>query len=301
MRFRQLDYVRSIVIHKTIREAARNLYVTEPTISQQIKTLEKQLEITLFEKHGRGIQLTPKGESIYPYIVNVLDSVDRLQQHLHVINNPDSGAIVFGLGPITSTERLQRLLEVFNQDFPNIKVNIYESGSMDLYDLLERGEIDIAVLNTSEETRDEMTKKNIRHKNLYNSNFTLMTSTEHPLASKEKISYKDLLNVPLMVYRNGLIQQSLLKLLGTEKNVVYSFVDYISIINLVKKGLGVSIVPESHINQLSSQQKTGLRFVEFSDFGSEMKVSCIYRRENNYPEYINGFINHLLSTFKVLS
>ncbi|MBO1001933.1 LysR family transcriptional regulator [Pseudogracilibacillus auburnensis] len=299
MRLRQLEYVHSIVEHKTMREAARNLYVTEPTISQQIRTLEKQLETTIFERDGRGIRLTEQGEQLYPFILDVLNSVDKLKQQVELMNNPDSGEIMLGLGPILTDIKLQRLLEAFKEGFPKMKISIYESGSMDLLHLLEKGELDIAIINSSIETRVYMEKNNIACKPLYESNFILMTSTQHPLAKQEKVSYKDLYNEPLMLYRNGLIQKSINELLGAEKNIVYSFVDYISIIHLVRDGLGVSILPKSYVDGLSSEQKQGVTFLEFSDFGTQMKVSCIYKQDAIYPSYIKKFIDLLLYKFKI--
>src|SRR5690625_1729021 len=243
MRIRQLEYVHSIVEYHTIREAAKKLYVTEPTISQQIKVLEKQFGFPIFMREGRGIRLTTEGEAIYPYLLSVLNSVERLKNKVASINQPEGGEITFGLVPISTDSHLQTVLSDFYEDYPNIKVNIYESGSIELYNLLQKGEIDIAVTNTSEELRYEMIENGIHCRNLYDSNFTLIAAVDHPLAQKTTISYKDLVNVPLMVYRNGLIQQTIVKLLGTEQNIVYSFVDYNSAINFVKVGLGVSILP----------------------------------------------------------
>src|SRR5690625_5231687 len=101
MKLRQLEYVYHIVKHKTIREASKVLYVTQPTISQQVKNLEKQLGFTIFEKDGRGIRLTEHGNKIFPELKEVIECMQRLEQTVERIKNPDKGLISFGLGPIS--------------------------------------------------------------------------------------------------------------------------------------------------------------------------------------------------------
>lgn len=300
MKIRQLEYVHYIVHYKTMREAARNLFVTEPTISQQVKELEKHLGFTIFEKDGRRIKLTAEGEKIYPDILNIIESMESLKHNVASIRNPDSGVITLGLGPVASKNLIQTLLNKFKEKYPNVTVNIIDSGSMDLVDSLESSKVDIALINTSSATRLYMETKNIKCKSLFNSNFVLMVPDNHRLSKEELVSYKEISNEPIMLYRDGVVQRSIIQLLGPkyEKNIIYSFVDYISIINLVRDGVGISIVPKSHAESWSKEQIKGISFLEFHDFGKTMNVSCVYKKMRYYPKYLQDFIKLISLTVK---
>src|SRR5699024_1342550 len=111
--------------------------------------------------------------------------------------------------------------------------------SIELLNLLKNKEIDFAIINTNNDIRVDLSENNIVHNSLFNSNFLLMTSSNHILAKKETVSFKDIKNESLMLYKNGIVQKSLLQLLNSEnkQNIFLSFVEYTSIINLVRDNM----------------------------------------------------------------
>src|SRR5699024_5086279 len=144
-----------------------------------------------------------------------------------------------------------------------------------------------------EDIRSYMNANGIVFKMLFKSEFALMVPANHRLINKEQISYKDITNEPIMLYRNGLIQSTMIQLLGKKykENIILSFVDYISIINLVRDGVGVSIIPKSYISTLNEEQKKGIVALELSDFENSMKVSLIYLKRKYYPDYLRYFVD----------
>lgn len=300
MNIKPYIYVYNIVKNGTIRETANQMFVTQPTISQQVKKLEKELGFKIFEKTGREIRLTSEGEKIYPFVKNLVDCVYKLDKEIEHIREKDNKLILLGIGPVISHSIITKIILAFKKKHPEVSISITESGSIELSKLVKNNDIDSAIVNTDKETRTWLEQNNVFHHSFFNTDFLLMTSSKHNLSNRKSISFKDIKNESLMLYKNGIVQKSLLQLLSSDEkqNIFLSFVDYTSIINLVRDNLGVSIVPKSLVNSWFKSRKEGVSFVEFNDFGKSMKVSYIYNVGDKNVEYIKYFQSILSSYVK---
>jgi DNA-binding transcriptional LysR family regulator len=97
MQLRQLEYVAAIVRYKTMGKAAHNLYVSEATMSQQLRTLEEELGFPLFERHGGLLRLSIGGEKVLPDLHTLLHAKQKLEQSVMTIKNPASGSFQLGV------------------------------------------------------------------------------------------------------------------------------------------------------------------------------------------------------------
>jgi len=300
LNIKPFKYIYNVEKYGTIREAADKMFVTQPTISQQIKKLEETLGFPIFEKRGRKIQLTSQGEELYPFIHDLIVSINKLEQNISSIQKDENNNISLGLGPVLPHDLIKKVLVKFNKEYPDKFISIIESGSIELLNLLKNKEIDFAIINTNNDIRVDLSENNIVHNSLFNSNFLLMTSSNHILAKKETVSFKDIKNESLMLYKNGIVQKSLLQLLNSEnkQNIFLSFVEYTSIINLVRDNMGVSIVPASLKKTLSKEEKKGISFLNFHDFGKSIEVSYIYKDNEKKASDAKAFLLVLDSYIK---
>src|SRR5699024_6186025 len=223
LNIKPFKYIYNVEKYGTIREAADKMFVTQPTISQQIKKLEETLGFPIFEKRGRKIQLTSQGEELYPFIHDLIVSINKLEQNISSIQKDENNNISLALGPVLPHDLIKKVLVKFNKEYPDKFISIIESGSIELLNLLKNKEIDFAIINTNNDIRVDLSENNIVHNSLFNSNFLLMTSSNHILAKKETVSFKDIKNESLMLYKNGIVQKSLLQLLNSEnkQNIFY--------------------------------------------------------------------------------
>ncbi|MEH7346724.1 LysR family transcriptional regulator, partial [Bacillus sp. JJ1532] len=200
MNLRQFEYIDQIVNSGTMREAARKLFITEPTISQQMRKFEEEIGFPFFEKNGRILKLTKEGEVLLPEIQNILFSVKNLEQRIREISNPLSGQIHLGIGPLSAIRYLPKLFETFHQLYPKVKLNVVEGGVLELCDLLINKQLDIVVAPVNNKTKQVMDVNDIEYKTLFHDEYIAIISSNHPLSSKSKISIHDLSNEQFILY-----------------------------------------------------------------------------------------------------
>lgn len=298
MNLRQLEYIENIVRYGTMREAARQLFVTEPTISQQIKKFEEEIGFPFFEKNGRIINLTKEGQSLLPEIRNILSSVHDLERQIKEISNPLSGQIQLGIGPLSAIRYLPRLFKTFHQRYPKVKLIVVQGGIMELSELLFSNQLDIIVAPINNKTRQKMELNNTECKILFDDEYIAIVSTNHPLSNKSKISVRELSDEQLILYRAGLIREYILSVFGEDfkDNIIFSTENNESTRELVKLGIGISIIPKFYFDTWSTQDLEGIHSLHFKDVDIKPNPCVIYKRDRYIPEYLKDFIK-ILKTF----
>lgn len=296
MNINHLKYFNSIVKYGTMREAAKQLFVTEPTISQQIRALEQYLNFPVFEKKGRNIVLTPEGKAFLPSVQKILAAVNDAEKQVEEIRNPLSGQARLGFGPITAARVLPSFFKEFTNLYPRIKLNVFQGGSVDLIDMLINKKIDVGVITASDNTRNLLKKNKIIWKDLFKVKYVAVVSDNHPLALKESVSIKEFAKESFFLYHKSMVREILLAKFGNDfnKNIVGSFDSYDTIRDLIKDGMGVSVLAENYMRDLPSTDRDGLHIIEFQDFEFSLDLCCIYNEDGYIPRYIEEVIRIML-------
>lgn len=132
----------------SVTEAARELSISQPAVSQAIKQLERQLGVNLVQRAPRGIKLTREGQELYPYVEKSYEQltmgVDKLKQML----NLEAGEIRIGASDMTLQFYLLPFLEQFHEEYPLIKVNVTNAPTPETLRYLEEGRIDFGIVST---------------------------------------------------------------------------------------------------------------------------------------------------------
>jgi len=134
-------------------KAASHLHVTQSAISQAIKSLETQLDIHLFFKQGRNIQLTHEGELLYQHIEKAFHFIKSAESALESIKSLDEGTIFIGASDTLTHFYLIDTVKIFHQLYPKVKISIYNRPSPQSIERLRKGEIDFAVVNLNPEIK----------------------------------------------------------------------------------------------------------------------------------------------------
>ncbi|MEH7524208.1 LysR family transcriptional regulator [Bacillus sp. JJ1503] len=294
---RQFEYIDHIVRYGTMREVARQLYITEPTISQQLRKFEDELGFPIFKKDGRTIKLTKEGESLLPSIKEILISVNSLENQIKEISNPQNGQIHLGIGPLTAIKYLPRLFKLFHEIYPKVKLNVIQGGVVELSELLINNQVDIVVAPVNDEIRKSLKNNDIECKVLFNDEYIAIVSTNHPLAQKDNISLHDLSYEKLILYRAGIIREHILATFGPDfkENIIFSTENNESTRELVRLGMGISIIPKFYIETWSSKDKEGICFLPFKDLRIKPDPCCFYNQNRYTPNYLKKFIEILMN------
>lgn len=136
-----------VVKSKSFSKAAKELYMTQPAVSQAIMALERELDIRLFNRTPKGVSLTNEGTLLFEYINSAMNLIKLGEEKILEFQNLAIGELKIGVGDTISKYFLVPFLEKFHNKYPNIKFKINNSTTLELCELLKSGDIDIAICN----------------------------------------------------------------------------------------------------------------------------------------------------------
>ncbi|MFS0576401.1 LysR family transcriptional regulator [Sporosarcina sp. 179-K 3D1 HS] len=300
MNINHFKYFNSIITYGTMREAARQLFVSEPTISQQIRALEQNLGFPVFHKVGRNIMLTPEGEKLVPVTRKLLDAIKDAEKQIEEIRNPFGGHVRLGLGPITASWLLPVFFENLKDIHSHIKFDVFQEGSLELINMLKSNKIDVGIVSCSQSFQKKFKNEQIGWVELSDINYVATVSRDHPFSNNERMSINEFSNESFLLYHNTSVMEMLISYFGKDfnNNINGSFDSYDTIRDLVIAGMGVSILAESYINRLPIVLRKELHTIHLEDYDFSLKMYCIYNEAKYIPKFTEKVIDVLTKTAK---
>jgi LysR family nitrogen assimilation transcriptional regulator len=146
MDLRQLKYFVQIAETGNFSRAAEVLRIAQPSLSQQIKRLEKELGVPLFVRHARGVTATEHGQQLYDHARRILQEIDDAKDALHSQTSDPSGRVSIGLATSACRGLSMPLLRVMAERLPNVTVHLVEAMTGYLDELIQAGRLDVALL-----------------------------------------------------------------------------------------------------------------------------------------------------------
>jgi len=138
--------VLSVYQHKNITRAAEQLYSSQPALSYRLKQIERKLAIRLFDDGHKGLVFSAQGEYLAQHAQKVLRDLQLLKENLHSLEMAQQGEISIGVSSNYAAYRLPPLLSRFRLSHPGIRINLMSGLSEEIFTLLQRGDIDIAIV-----------------------------------------------------------------------------------------------------------------------------------------------------------
>lgn len=132
---------------ESFSKAAKDLFMTQPAVSQAIMQLERELDIRLFNRTPKGVTLTNEGHLLFEYVNSAINLIDVGEEKIQEFKNLTAGELKIGVGDTISRYFLLSYLEAFHNQYPNIKFKIVNGTTLELCSLLKSGAVDIAVCN----------------------------------------------------------------------------------------------------------------------------------------------------------
>lgn len=189
MQLNQLRYVMKVYECGSIAKAAKALFITQPTLSQQIAQLENELKVKLFVRHKRGVSPTDAGEEFVTYSRIIIQETDNLLKCMDSYAVKAKGKIKIGVLWIFADLGLAELLSDFRAKYPEIEAEITIDGSVRLLEMLKNRALDaIFFINA----RDSQMADGLFCIKMYESDMMLVLPAEHRLASKAVLHLTDL-------------------------------------------------------------------------------------------------------------
>lgn len=259
MKLRQLRYFLALADHEHFGRAARALHIAQPSLSQQIRALESDLDTTLFERSSRHVSLTQDGELLLPYARRMLALAADFRAELADRRNLVKGSIRLGATPTLGAYLLPDLLLEFTHTYPGLDLTIVEDGSDRLSRALDEGHLDLAVLVQAKDAVPDTFQFLLQER------IVVGLPLDHPLARRRKVSLQQLEGDDFILCRDGYHLRSMTleacAAAGYAPRVSVRGTDVNTALRFVQAGLGVTLLPELMARSVRSTDNIALPLV----------------------------------------
>lgn len=194
---RQLEYFVALAEHLNFRRAAEACYVTQPTLSAQIKQLETKLGVELFERDRRRVLPTAAGLELARRAQEILRVIDDLLDEAKGLGAPLTGPLRLGVIPTIAPYLLPGVLAQLRTRFPRLKLFVREAPTERLLELLARGDLDVLLLAR------EARLGEVAVLDLFRDPFLLAIPADHPMAGQRRVRERDLMAERLILLEDG--------------------------------------------------------------------------------------------------
>lgn len=197
MNFRALQYFVKLADLRHFSKAAEACFVSQPTLSTQIKKLEDELGVQLVERSPKNIMLTPVGLEIADRARLVLSDIDQMRAVARRSGNPAEGVLRIGLFPTLAPYFLPHVVPALRRQYPDLRLQLAEEKTDNILRMLRQGELDAALLALP--INDEGLELEV----LFEEPFVLALPGDHPLATQPHITMDDLKGEELLLLEEG--------------------------------------------------------------------------------------------------
>ncbi|KAB7627510.1 LysR family transcriptional regulator [Alkalilimnicola sp. S0819] len=227
----------------SISKAAERLYLSQPSVSLQIQALERELGITLFERRGPRIRLTPDGRTLYELALPLVDGIDALpEQFLQRNESLQSGRLDIAAGESSTLYILPELLRDYMHAYPKVRIKLHHVAAKDMLAVLRNDQVDFAVGSMLDLPDD------IMYKAVYSYGLSLITPPDHPLARKPEITLEDIAEQDLILPPRHLSTWRMVNLVFQQHSIPYKVRLEVGSWETVKRyvamGFGVSVASD---------------------------------------------------------
>lgn len=266
MEIKQLEYFRAIVEAGTISGAARELHMTQPPLSYQIKMMEEELKVSLFLRGTKRITLTEAGKTLYEQAEKILTLTELTKSE--VLKSSQATTLHIGMTPST-VSMMSNYLQQFARRYPQIRFDIHEGSTFTLKEQMENQQVNITTLRTP------IALSGCEVKSLAKERLLAMAIPEYPLfEGKTSVSLHELMDQPLILSRRyQKYMLSVFEKAGVTQNIYCACEDARTALIIAEKGLGIAILPASMLKQSEK-----LKAWEIKDADLATEILLVWRK-----------------------
>ncbi len=276
MTITQLQYVIAVAAYKNFTLAAEKSFVTQPTLSMQVQKLEEELDVILFDRSKKPLEITEVGAKIIAQAKNIVNEASRVKDIVEQDKGFVGGVFVLGIIPTIMPTLLPMFLKNFINRYPEVNLIIKEQNTDQLIESLKDGSIDVAIAATPLENEE------LQEKPLYYEPFVGYVPKEHRLHKQAQLKAEDLDLSEVLLLRDGhCFRDGIINLCQASKNNKTDHFQlqsgsFETLIHLADEGLGMTLLPYLNTLDLNLDKKKSLR--HFKAPSPAREVSLIYHK-----------------------
>ncbi len=286
MEVRYFKLVIAIAETGSITRAAERLFLTQPALSHQLKELETQLGCQIFTRINRRLILTPSGKIFLNSSYLITNEIIKLQQEMKRIVTGESGRIRLATESATCYHWLPRILKQYQEQFPNVEVQLNTNDVNQHLELLLSGKVDVAIIHRKK------SDKNIQYIELFDDEVVALLSANDALSRKKFLEPEDFRSITYITHskqidRSAFFESFLKPNKITPKKVIYIQLTE-AVVEMVKEGLGAAVMANWLASPYFDSQR--LKPVRITRAGIRRTWYIAALKKDDRPRFLESFI-----------
>jgi LysR family hydrogen peroxide-inducible transcriptional activator len=274
MNLRDLTYLIAVAKYRHFGKAAQACFVSQPTLSTQIKKLEEELGVILIERNNKQVLLTEIGEQIVSKVEAILKNVDDVRQMAENYKDPGSGTLSLAAIPTLGPYLLPHIMAGIQAEFPKMQPLLYELQTAEILKRLESGEIDAALLALPIEHMPFV------YEPLFEEPFLAAVPAGNPLAKKKQLQLSNIAEEKVLLLEDGhcLRNQALdiCRMIDAHEFEGFRATSLETLRQMVASGVGATLIPMLATLEYASRQ-TSISYIPFEPPAPSRQIVLAYR------------------------
>ena len=288
MKLQQLRFLDAVVRNNlNVSAAAEELYTSQPGVSHQIKLLEDELEVQIFERSGKKLTaISPAGHAILEHVADLLNSARNIKRTARDFSNSNRGSLTIATTHTQAQFILPPILQGFSRKYPHIELRVHQGNPKSMCKLAANNQVDFVIASEVIDERGELVTIPA-----YRWNRFIAVPPQHELARIERISLADLARHPILTYMLGLSGRSQLDKAFQHANlaprVAFTATDSDVIKTYVRLGMGAGIIAE----MACREEDTDLVYIDASHLFPDSMIKIGFRHSRHISAYQYDFLH----------
>ncbi len=277
---------------KSFSKAAHTMYLTQPTVSQHMASLEDYFALPLFDRGGKEVNLTRAGELLYDYARKITMLTDEAQQTLDQFKGKKCGSVLVGASTIPGEYMLPVFLGSFTVKYPDIRTIITIKDSRDIVEMMLEGQLDLGIVGA------KIKHETLHYTRLIDDNLVIVVPQGHPWCDLDKINIQALCNEPFVIRESGSgSRMALGKTLRdagvntADLNIVAEVSSNTAIKQAIKSGAGISLISELAVRE--EVEQGALKKVSIADVSFKRSFYIVQDKKRSQSPVSKTFVSYL--------
>jgi len=294
MDLHQIMAFEAVVAHRSFTRAAEALCLTQPAVTRQIASLERELKTRLFDRLGKSVELTATGETLHRYAAEILRLASEAQTAVADVVTGSAGRLSVGANSTTATYLLPPLLRRFRALHPGVELVVHTGISAQVAEMVVANEVDIGVVT------GYIPRKGLLDIPITDYTTVAVVFPGHPLTNTgAPVRAEDLAGCPLILMEEGTnlrrYVDRLLSAAGLEERVTMELDNVEAIKKMIEARLGISLLPLISVeSEVASGRLVALPLIDVPN--AHRYVTAIYRDDKYVTAALRGFLAMLRDT-----
>ena len=285
MELRQLIAFKEVASHASFTAAATHLHLTQSAVSQQIKALEDECNVTLFDRSGRLVRLTNAGQVFLSHVERILAQVENARVEMAEMAGGARGRCRLASLPTIAAYLLPRALATFQRRYPGVEVQLMEAVQLQLLEWVQQGTVDFSIVALP------VQDPHLQSASLLHNDFVLVVPKDHRFAARHIVKLAELVTERFILFPRGAGGREQFmeacRQVGFEPQIAFEIEDRETILGLVAAGVGITLLPRiiAHHTRVD-----GPIMVDIVEPRLRREVGVVWRRNRYLPQSARNLI-----------